>query len=252
VAANEPGRRSTVRQAQTTPALRARRGSDRATLPVPPSTTRAYYSGTASKPIEGVLEVIDGRSPDPPRALVLAALMVLVALARRLRPSPHRRSAVPAANASCGPWCGNGSATVTIAQYRYHDLQRRLPTTAGSAGVDARFGDWSPKWDGRLPDSSPPLDTGGATPTPAATLASPGASEYPSPNVTGSVAGSPFILGPDTVVTLAADGAGSFSGTDLNGGGLVKRHLHLRLTGPSPLLSVTSMRAAGLGPSGLA
>jgi len=98
---------------------------------------------------------------------------------------------------------------------------QRLQKIADAAGVDARFGDWSPNGTGDYLTLTA-YRTGGATPTPAATLASPGASEYPSPNVTGSVAGSPFILGPDTVVTLAADGAGSFSGTDLNGGGLVK------------------------------
>ena len=151
--------------------------------------------------------------------LVLAALMVLVALAEGCGPaSPSIGS--PGGNASCGPWCGNGSATVTIGSTAT-TISSGGCYDGGSAGVGARFGDWSPNGTGDYLTLTA-YRTGGATPTPAATLASPGASEYPSPNVTGSVAGSPFILGPDTVVTLAADGAGSFSGTDLNGGGLVK------------------------------
>ena len=43
-----------------------------------------------------------------------------------------------------------------------------------------------------------------------------------SPDVNGSVSGNPFVLGDDTVITLNADGTGSFSGTDLNGAGLIK------------------------------
>ena len=34
--------------------------------------------------------------------------------------------------------------------------------------------------------------------------------------------GSPFVLGEDTVITFSADGTGSYSGTDLNGAGLIK------------------------------
>jgi hypothetical protein len=121
----------------------------------------------------------------------------------------------------CDHWCGNGSATVTIGSTTT-SISGGGCYDGGSAGVDARFGDWGPTGTGDYLTLIA-YRTGGPTPTPAPTpSAGPTATGHPSPNVSGSVNGSPFVLGTDTVVSLGADGTGSFSGTDLDGSGLVK------------------------------
>lgn len=124
---------------------------------------------------------------------------------------------------SCDHWCGDGSATATIGDATTAILDGGC-YDRGSAGVDARFGDWQ-----GLEGSSDYLEVvafraGGATPTPVVTAnshPSPNATEYPGDSVSGSVNGTPFVLGQDTVVTLKADGTGSFSGTDDSGAGRV-------------------------------
>jgi hypothetical protein len=126
-----------------------------------------------------------------------------------------------AGGSSCDHWCGNGSAMVTLGGV----------TTAmfgggcydgGSAGVDARFGDWQ-DLTGQVSSylSVKAYHAGGPTPAPAATPDEPGDTGHFSPTVSGSVPGIPFSLGEDTVVTLNAGGTGSFSGTDVNGYGPV-------------------------------
>jgi hypothetical protein len=121
-------------------------------------------------------------------------------------------------DSSCDHWCGNGSATVTMAGVATtisgggcYDL--------GAAGVDVRFGDWQSLQglSGYLMITA--YRAGG--PTAAATPAA-NPSDHLSPTVQGSVNGTPFILGPDAGVTLNASGIGSFSGTDVNGYGAVK------------------------------
>lgn len=127
-------------------------------------------------------------------------------------------------DSGCDHWCGNGSATVTI-DSTTTPVSGGGCYDGGSAGVDARFGDWGPNGIGDYLTLIA-YRTGGPTPTPAPTPsappAGPTATGHPSPTVSGSVNGSPFVLGPDTVVALGANGSGSFSGTDLNGSGLVK------------------------------
>ncbi|MFI5258428.1 MAG: hypothetical protein ACHQ01_02285 [Candidatus Limnocylindrales bacterium] len=124
----------------------------------------------------------------------------------------------------CDYWCGNGSATVTIGSTTT-SISGGGCYDGGSAGVDARFGDWGPTGIGDYLTLIA-YRAGGPTPTPVATTTGPPAGPtptgHPSPNVSGSVNGTPFVLGTDTVVSLGANGAGSFSGTDLNGIGRVK------------------------------
>jgi hypothetical protein len=128
---------------------------------------------------------------------------------------------------ACDHWCGSGSATATMAGATTTILGGGC-YDQGSAGVDARFGDWQ-----SLQGASDYLEvlafrSGGATPTPvptpvptASSQASPSATEHPGDSVSGAVDGSAFILGTDTVVTLNADGTGSYHGTDDNGAGLI-------------------------------
>jgi hypothetical protein len=123
-----------------------------------------------------------------------------------------------AQNTGCDHWCGNGSATVTMAGATT-TISGGGCYDVGAAGVDVRFGDWQ-----GLEGLSSYLmlvtyraggPTAAATPTPAP-------SAHLSPNIIGSINGKPFILGDDAVVALSADGTGSFSGTDVNGYGAVK------------------------------
>jgi hypothetical protein len=151
--------------------------------------------------------------------LAIGALLALAALAAGCA-SGSSPTGGNGGSAGCDHWCGNGSATVTIGAATT-TISGGGCYDGGSAGVDARFGDWGPNGTGDYLEATA-YRAGGPTPTPAATLSNPSASEYPSPNVSGNVGGNPFILGPDTIVTLTADGTGSFSGTDLNGAGLVK------------------------------
>ena len=118
----------------------------------------------------------------------------------------------------CDHWCGTGSATVTM---------RGTTTTVsgggcydgGSAGVDVRFGDWRNSEGLSSYVMLVAYRTGGASAAPTPT---PAPSDHLAPTAIGSVNGNPFTLGSDTVVTLDANGTGSFSGTDVNGYGLVK------------------------------
>jgi hypothetical protein len=120
----------------------------------------------------------------------------------------------------CDHWCGNGSATVTIAG-NTTTISGGGCFDGGSAGVDLRFGDWGANGVGDYLTLIA-HHAGGPTYTPEATPAGPNASQYPTPTVSGSVSGNPFVLGGDAVVILNADGTGFFSGTDVNGIGFVK------------------------------
>ena len=121
----------------------------------------------------------------------------------------------------CDQWCGNGSATVTVGGTT-QTISGGGCVDGGLAGIDARFGDWR-SVNGLssylMLIAYPP---GSPTPTPGPTLAPDAAPTGPaSPSVIGSSNGQPFALGPGTVVTIAANGTGSFSGTDVNGYGPV-------------------------------
>ena len=123
----------------------------------------------------------------------------------------------------CDHWCGQGSATVTVGG-QTSTISGGGCYDQGSEGVDVRFGDWQ----GLEGDSGYlqliAFRIGGPTPTPVVTAnpsANPYATEYPGDTVDGSVNGTPFVLGTDTVVTLKADGNGTFQGTDLDGAGVV-------------------------------
>jgi hypothetical protein len=117
-------------------------------------------------------------------------------------------------NVDCEHWCGSGTATISFGGSSSAVTGGGCYDT-GAAGIDARFGDWLGVQG--VSDylqltirpvslASPTLDSAGDTPI------------Y-EPIVTGSINGSPFVLGPDAVIRYTADGTGSFSGTDLNGGG---------------------------------
>jgi hypothetical protein len=117
-------------------------------------------------------------------------------------------------NVDCGHWCGGGTATISFGGSSSHVTGGGCYDT-GATGIDARFGDWlgvqgvSDYLQLTIlpgPLASPTPDSAGDTPV------------Y-EPIVTGSINGSPFVLGPDAVISYTADGTGSFSGTDLNGGG---------------------------------
>lgn len=118
----------------------------------------------------------------------------------------------------CEHWCGQGWASVTLGGTTA-TITRGGCYDQGSAGVDARFGNWED-------DPSGPLSylaltayrVGGPTPTPPTSAAT---DEHPSPAVSGSIDGNSFILIVRTTVTLAADGTGTFSGPDDNGNGTV-------------------------------
>ena len=140
------------------------------------------------------------------------AVAALVVLALLVAACDSGTAAGPTVGGDCQYWCGNGSATVTVG----HD--------AGSAGYDIRFGDWQglqgvSSWLGLTA-----YRVGGPTPTPAATvnpIAAPSASDHPSPIGGGGVDGNDFVLAPGATVTFNANGTGSFSGTDMNGAGLI-------------------------------
>ena len=162
-------------------------------------------------------------------------LTILVALAMGAAGCNSASSPNVDQNGTCDHWCGSGSATATMAGATTTILGGGC-YDQGSAGVDARFGDWQ-----SLQGASDYLEliafrAGGATPAPVPTplptaspqvspqaspQASPNATEHPGDSVSGAVDGSAFILGTDTVVTLNADGTGSYHGTDDNGAGVV-------------------------------
>jgi hypothetical protein len=115
----------------------------------------------------------------------------------------------------CDKWCGSGSATVTFGGAT-QTISGGGCFDDGSAGIDARFGDWQGISGG----------TGGfltlivyrsGGPTPAATPPSGPDTEPAAPTITGSVMGQPFVLGPGAVAAITPDDTGSFSGVDVNG-----------------------------------
>ena len=173
-----------------------------------------------------------GRAPDRVRrtsaALGVLAVLALVlagtaAVATQGGPATTDTGA-PGVDTGCDHWCGNGSAVVTIGG-QTTTVQGGGCYDQGSAGYDIRFGDWQGLQGVSSYVALTAYRAGGPTPTPAITvnpLAAPSATDHFAPDVNGSVDGSPFVLGDDTVVTFNADGTGSYSGTDLNGAGLVK------------------------------
>jgi hypothetical protein len=125
-------------------------------------------------------------------------------------------------SSSCEHWCGSGSARVTVGGVTATITGGGCYDT-GAAGIEARFGDWGPTGVADYLTVSG-YRAGGPTPTPAPTtnpLAAPTATGHLNVAVEGSIAGQNFVLDTDAVVTFAADGSGSFSGTDLNGAGKV-------------------------------
>jgi len=150
------------------------------------------------------------------RALALGVAVALVAAAC------GNATSTPDTTTNCEHWCGNGSARVTVAGTTAAVTGGGC-YDAGPAGIDARFGDWGNNGVGDFV-SVTGYRTGGPTPTPAPTStnssAQPGAdaTDHPGVAVDGSVSGVPFVL-TTAQVTFAADGTGSFSGTDQNGSG---------------------------------
>lgn len=161
---------------------------------------------------------MEGRTRRASFRLAIVAILALVAAGCDAGTGPAP------AGTGCDHWCGNGSATVTIAGTTT-SIAGGGCYDGGSAGVDARFGDWGENGIGDFLTLTA-YRAGGPTPTPIPTPsvppAGPTATGHPNPNVAGSVNGAPFVLGTDTVVSLSASGYGAFSGTDMNGAGLVK------------------------------
>ncbi|MGD0123636.1 MAG: hypothetical protein ABSC46_13920 [Candidatus Limnocylindrales bacterium] len=161
-------------------------------------------------------------------AVAIVAVLVLITAGVALIPPSSQPATTdtgaPGVDTGCDHWCGNGSAVVSIGG---------VTTTItgggcydqGSDGYDIRFGDWQGLQGVSSYLALTAYRAGGPTPTPAITtnpLAAPSATDHATPLVSGSVGGSPFVLGDDTVITFNTDGTGSFSGTDLNGAGLIK------------------------------
>jgi hypothetical protein len=124
----------------------------------------------------------------------------------------------------CDHWCGNGSASVTLGGATT-TISGGGCFDTGATGYDIRFGDWQGLQGVSSYLAVNAYRAGGPTPTPIPTadpLAAPSATGHPSPQVSGSISGVPFVLGTDTVVTFKADGTGSFQGTDVDGAGPVK------------------------------
>jgi hypothetical protein len=149
----------------------------------------------------------------------LAAVLVLAALLAGCSSGAFPTGGV-GNSPGCDHWCGYGSATVTIAGAT-KTISGGGCYDGGSDGVDTRFGDWSADGTGDYLTLIA-YRAGGPTPLPGATPAGPDATVYPTPTVSGSVSGNPFVLGSDAVVILESDGTGSFSGTDVNGMGFVQ------------------------------
>lgn len=152
-----------------------------------------------------------------------AAVAALVALALLVAACDSGAAATPTVGGDCQHWCGNGSATVTIGGATT-TISGGGCYDAGPAGYDIRFGDWQglqgiSSWLGLTA-----YRAGGPTPTPVPTvnpLAAPSASDHPSPVGGGGVDGNDFVLAPGSSVVFNADGTGTFSGTDMNGAGLI-------------------------------
>jgi hypothetical protein len=152
----------------------------------------------------------------PLSAALFVALLVLGAGALAACGSG---SATPTADPLCDHWCGNASASVTLGGQVYN-INGGGCYDRGPDGVDVRIGDWQ-----GLQGPSTYLGlTGwrpGTTRGPIATAPGQGVGGAGNPDgdvVAGSIEGAPFILGQDTVVTFTSQNAGTFSGTDVNGG----------------------------------
>lgn len=124
-------------------------------------------------------------------------------------------SPAPTGEAGCDQWCGNGRATVSF-RGTSASVAGGGCVDQGADGIDARFGDWQGV-NGVSDYLVLTIFQAGASLAPATDSPS-GQPIYP-PVVSGSVAGQPFVLGSDAVVRYSPDGTGSFSGTDVNGGG---------------------------------
>lgn len=159
-----------------------------------------------------------------PRRLVLGplALVIVVAALALLTAAAvagcGSESATPSGDASCDHWCGHASAQVTVGGQTYPIFGGGC-YDRGPDGVDVRIGDWQ-----GLQGASSYLGlTGwrpGTTRGPIATAPGQGIGGPGNPDgdlAAGSINGSPFALGADTVVTFTSQNAGTFSGTDVNG-----------------------------------
>jgi hypothetical protein len=149
-------------------------------------------------------------------SIVLALTLALAALAGGCGSASGPTAA--ANSAPCDHWCGNGSATVTFGGTT-ETITGGGCYDRGSAGVDARFGDWQDQ-SGFDYLALTAYRVGGPTPPPAQPGSS--AADQPAPVGGGSVGGNTFILDSTATVTLDAGGHGAFSGMDANGGGSVK------------------------------
>jgi hypothetical protein len=156
-------------------------------------------------------------------SLVVALLTALTVIAAGCdtgtQPAPTQGP-----DTGCDHWCGNGSASVTLG-VNTTTISGGGCYDTGATGYDIRFGDWQGLQGISSYLAVTAYRAGGATPTPIPTanpLAAPSATDHLSPVVSGSISGSPFVLGGDAVVTFKADGTGSFQGTDVDGAGLVK------------------------------
>ena len=158
------------------------------------------------------------------RASFALALLAVVAVSAAGCDTATPPTTGQGGDSGCDHWCGNGSASVTIGGATT-TISGGSCFDTGATGYDIRFGDWQGLQGISSYIALTAYRVGGPTPTPAPTpnpQATPGATDHASALVTGSVGGDPFVLGNDTVVTLNADGTGSFSGTDVNGAGPIK------------------------------
>jgi hypothetical protein len=154
------------------------------------------------------------RRPSP-LPLALAGL-VIIGIVAAFAIGAGGGTAAPQAtfNVDCGHWCGSGTATISFGGSSSQVTGGGCYDT-GATGIDARFGDWLGVQGVSDYLQLTILPPGLASPTPDEN----GDSPVYEPIVTGSINGSPFVLGPDAVIRYTADGTGSFTGTDLNGGG---------------------------------
>ena len=146
-----------------------------------------------------------------PTQYPLALLLVLAVAAQGCGSSP-------AATVACEKYCGSGSATVT-----FGGATERLSgggcIDGGPAGIDAKFGDWQGVTNGTSGYLELTAFRDGGSTQAQAPSGSPSGFGSSSPAADGSVNGQPFVLGPGAVVAITPDNTGSFSGTDVNGGG---------------------------------
>jgi hypothetical protein len=114
----------------------------------------------------------------------------------------------------CDRWCGSGTATISFGDNSGTVTGGGCFDTGTADGIDARFGDWQGIQGVANYLTLSILPASAANPT-----AENGETPMYNPVVSGSLDGRPFVLGPDTVIRYTADGTGTFSGSDMNGGG---------------------------------